>query len=104
MIQTFTAATIDSLTARMGARRLMRPPSMVATHLSHGSCAGINEQYRRADSISLINKRFSQRLLGVKIDGRMVYLWRAVDAEGEVLDVLVQFFELRSGGKPASSE
>jgi putative transposase len=25
-----------------------------------------------------------------KIDGRMVYLWRAVDAEGEVLDVVVQ--------------
>jgi len=27
----------------------------------------------------------------LKIDGRMVYLWRAVDAEGEVLDVLVQW-------------
>src|ERR1700720_3077310 len=26
----------------------------------------------------------------LKIDGRMVYLWRAVDAEGELLDVLVQ--------------
>jgi transposase-like protein len=26
----------------------------------------------------------------LKIDGRMVDLWRAVDAEGEVLDVLVQ--------------
>jgi putative transposase len=26
----------------------------------------------------------------LKIDRRMVYLWRAVDAEGEVLDVLVQ--------------
>ena len=26
----------------------------------------------------------------LKIGGRMVYLWRAVDAEGEVLDVLVQ--------------
>jgi putative transposase len=26
----------------------------------------------------------------VKIDGRLVYLWRAVDSEGEVLDVLVQ--------------
>ena len=26
----------------------------------------------------------------LKVDGRMVYLWRAVDAEGEVLDVLVQ--------------
>jgi len=26
----------------------------------------------------------------LKIDGRMVYLWRAVDAEGEVLDLLIQ--------------
>src|SRR5450759_3652593 len=26
----------------------------------------------------------------LKIAGRMFYLWRAVDAEGEVLDVLVQ--------------
>jgi putative transposase len=26
----------------------------------------------------------------LKINGRMVYLWRAVDAEGEVLDVLLQ--------------
>src|SRR5277367_2971153 len=26
----------------------------------------------------------------LKIGGRMVYLWRPVDAEGEVLDVLVQ--------------
>ena len=25
----------------------------------------------------------------LKIDGRLVYLWRAVDSEGEVLDVLV---------------
>ena len=28
--------------------------------------------------------------LYLTIDGRVVYLWRAVDAEGEVLDVLVQ--------------
>ncbi|MEO6380648.1 MAG: IS6 family transposase [Nitrobacter sp.] len=26
----------------------------------------------------------------IRIDGRLVYLWHAVDAEGEVLDVLVQ--------------
>ena len=26
----------------------------------------------------------------MKIGGRIVYLWRAVDAEGEVLDLLVQ--------------
>ena len=32
----------------------------------------------------------------LKIAGRMVYLWRAVDAEGEVLDVLVQSRELGS--------
>jgi putative transposase len=28
--------------------------------------------------------------LYLKIGGRLVYLWRAVDSEGEVLDVLVQ--------------
>ena len=27
----------------------------------------------------------------VKIRGRQMYLWRAVDAEGEVLDFLIQF-------------
>jgi hypothetical protein len=32
----------------------------------------------------------------LKIDGRMVYLWRAVDAEGEVLDVL----DATSGARP----
>ena len=26
----------------------------------------------------------------LKVNGRMIYLWRAVDAEGEVLDVLIQ--------------
>jgi transposase-like protein len=30
------------------------------------------------------------RQVYLKIDGRLVSLWRAVDAEGEVLDVLVQ--------------
>jgi transposase-like protein len=28
--------------------------------------------------------------VSLKIDGHLVYLWRAVDAEGEVLDLLVQ--------------
>ena len=31
----------------------------------------------------------------LKIDGGMVYLWRAVDAEGEVLDVLVHSKQAR---------
>jgi transposase-like protein len=34
--------------------------------------------------------RFGISTRSISIDGRMVYLWRAVDAEGEVLDVLVQ--------------
>ena len=34
----------------------------------------------------------------LKIDGRLVYLWRAVDAEGEVLDVLVQTRTQQTGG------
>src|SRR6202453_1501268 len=34
----------------------------------------------------------------LKIAGRMVYLWRAVDAEGEVVEVLVQSI----GHKPAA--
>ena len=33
----------------------------------------------------------------LKIDGRVVYLWRAVDAEGEVLDVLVQAKRKQAG-------
>ncbi len=39
---------------------------------------GITVSYEHLDEVYL------------KIDGRMVYLWRAVDAEGEILDVLVQ--------------
>jgi putative transposase len=35
----------------------------------------------------------------LKIDGWMVYLWRAIDAEGEVLDVLVQPERQSIGGR-----
>ena len=41
-------------------------------------CESLGVQFPRATQLYL------------KIDGRLVYLWRAVDAEGEVLDVLVQ--------------
>jgi DDE domain len=41
-------------------------------------CESLGVQFPRATRLYL------------KIAGRMVYLWRAVDAEGEVLDVLVQ--------------
>ena len=41
-------------------------------------CESLGVQFPRATQLYL------------KIDGRLVYLWCAVDAEGEVLDVLVQ--------------
>jgi DDE domain len=37
----------------------------------------------------ITGNRPTVRSIGIA-SGRMVYLWRAVDAEGEVLDVLVQ--------------
>ena len=36
----------------------------------------------------------------LKIAGRMVYLWRAVDAEGEVLDACGRVAILESKGSP----
>ena len=35
----------------------------------------------------------------LKINGRLVYLWRAVDAEGEVLDVLIRTDEQIGGAE-----
>jgi hypothetical protein len=34
--------------------------------------------------------QYLRRLSGGHLDGRIVYIWHAVDVEGEVLDVLVQ--------------
>ena len=44
----------------------------------------------RSTTISIRSAIWHLDEVYLKIDGRMVYLWRAVDAEGEVLDVLVQ--------------
>ena len=40
----------------------------------------------------------------IRIDGKLVYLWRAVDAEGEVLDVLVQSKRDKRGGTEIDAE
>jgi DDE domain len=40
----------------------------------------------------------------LKIDGRMAYLWRAVDAEGEGLDVLVQSKRNKQAAKRSTSD
>src|SRR5450755_3441054 len=46
--------------------------------------ADLRERRPRPDTVWHLDEVY------LKIAGRMVYLWRAVDAEGEVLDVLVQ--------------
>ena len=40
----------------------------------------------------------------VRIAGKQMYLWRAVDHEGEVLDMLVQPRRDREGGTPADAQ
>ena len=58
--------------------------------------SALGESFRRDDAADLRKRRPKPHTIchldGVhlKIDGRKVSLWRAVDAEGEVLDVLVQ--------------
>jgi putative transposase len=47
-------------------------------------CSGIAEAPSQPHAVWHLDEVY------LKIDGRMVYLWRAVDAEGEVLDVLVE--------------
>src|SRR6202790_5314897 len=62
----------------ISAKEPMRPSLMSSIH-------------PRALAIAMSKaSRLSGLEVYLKIDGRMVYLWRAVDAEGEVLDVLIQ--------------
>src|SRR5690242_11540895 len=42
--------------------------------------------------------------LVVRIAGKRMYLWRAVDHEGEVLDMLVQRRREYAGGTPADAQ
>jgi hypothetical protein len=61
-----------------------------------GKLVSLGKPFRADDCGRSAKRRLKQHttwhLVSVylKIGGRMVYLWRAVDAEGEVLDVLLQ--------------
>jgi hypothetical protein len=54
--------------------------------LAHVGAGGVD----RRGSVGAERGAGGGREIRARKDGRMVYLWRAVDAEGEVLDVLVQ--------------
>jgi putative transposase len=59
-------------------------------------CSSLGEPFGPMIAADLRKRRLKPHMtwhldeVYLKIDGRMVYLWRAVDAEGEVLDVLLQ--------------
>jgi putative transposase len=55
------------------------------SHFGPIIAADLRKRRRRPDTIWHLDEVY------LKTAGRMVYLWRAVDAEGDVLDVLVQF-------------
>jgi putative transposase len=61
------------------------PPRLSLITMLGGTIAVVYSRCR-----SQRNYEFAMDKVYIKIDGRLVYLWRAVDAEGEVLDVLVQ--------------
>ncbi len=76
-----------------------RPPSLATWAAMHctafptsDSCLGAGSEKVPPETTVSRRREFHTRRCGLEleIDGRMVYLWRAVDAEGEVRDVLVQ--------------
>src|SRR5580700_1274999 len=68
--------------ARIGG--VLRDGSALVNHFGPMIAADLRKRRQRPHTTWHLDEVY------LKIDGRMVYLWRAVDAEGEVLDVLVQ--------------
>ena len=67
------------------------PPNLTSNRMREFAASGSPTGLSGSNPISPgIKQTGSLDEVYLKIDGRMVYLWRAVDAEGEVLDVLVQ--------------
>ena len=81
---TLSFRDVEDLLAERGIRDFVRNNPTLGELLRADHCSGIAQAPSRPHSIWLLDEVY------LKIDGRMVYLWRAVDAEGEVLDVLVQ--------------
>jgi len=69
---------------RTGTRHLLRNGAALGAEVRSHDCA------TAASASSSAERSLAPRRDGVRIAGERLYLWRAVDHEGEVLDMLVQ--------------
>ncbi len=87
--------TIRRWVARFGpayARKLrrLRPKAHLQWHLEE-MCEPLgSSRFEQGSLLATGARSLARRLMFVSIGGRPMYLWRAVDRHGEVLNVLVQ--------------
>jgi transposase-like protein len=81
---TLSFCDVEDLLAERGIAVSYETIRRWVNHFGPMIAADLRQRRPRPDTIWHLDEVY------LKIAGRMVYLWRAVDAEGEVLDVLVQ--------------
>src|SRR5450755_3425661 len=81
---TLSLRDVEDLLAERGIAVSYETVRRWVNHFGPIIAADLRQRRPRPDTIWHLDEVY------LKIAGRMVYLWRAVDAEGEVLDVLVQ--------------
>jgi DDE domain len=81
---TLSFRDVEDLLAERGITVSYETVRRWVSHFGPIIAADLRKRRPRPDTIWHLDEVY------LKIAGRMVYLWRAVDAEGEVLDVLVQ--------------
>jgi putative transposase len=81
---TLSFRDVDDLLADRGITVSYETVRRWVNHFGPMIAADLRTRRPRPDTIWHLDEVY------LKIDGRLLYLWRAVDAEGEVLDVLVQ--------------
>jgi transposase-like protein len=88
---TLSLRDVEDLSAERGITISYETVRRWVTHFGPTIAAGLRKRRPKPSTTWHLDE------VDLKIDGRMVYLWRAVDAEGEVLNVLVLTL-LRNGG------
>src|SRR5471032_101539 len=81
---TLSFRDVEDLLAERGIAVSYETVRRWVNHFGPMIAADLRKRRRKPDTVWHLDEVY------LKIDGRLVYLWRAVDAEGEVLDVLVQ--------------
>jgi putative transposase len=81
---TLSFRDVEDLLAERGITVSYETVRRWVNHFGPGIAADLRKRRPKPHTIWYLDEVY------LKIDGRLVYLWRAVDAEGEALDVLVQ--------------